>query len=86
MISPPPLPAHPSGHPEGVSGSVRQHLHLRLIDDIVARTAGQKFDGVNSLYPNVADGVDGMNFITQCVASSSADGAWKVLKHEKCRA
>ena len=46
------------------------------------RAAGQKFDGTNTIYPNVADGVDGMNFITQCVASSKENGAWKTMKHE----
>jgi hypothetical protein len=34
----------------------------------------------------VADGVDGMNFITQCVASSHEGGGWKKLKHPLCRA
>jgi hypothetical protein len=34
---------------------------------------------------DVADGVDGMNFITQCVASSNEGGAWKPLKHPLCR-
>ena len=53
--------------------------------DMIARATGQKFDGANSLYPNVADGVDGMNFITQSVASSAEGGAWKPLKHPLCR-
>jgi len=43
-------------------------------------------DASKSLYPNVADGVDGMNFITQCVASSKQDGQWLALKHALCRA
>ena len=38
------------------------------------------------LLANVFDGVDGMNFITQCVASSKENGAWKTLKHAACRA
>ena len=60
----------PSGHPEGVSGSVRQHLHRRLRRH---DQAGQRAEvrRRQHLYPNVADGVDGMNFITQCVASSN---------------
>ena len=53
---------------------------------MVARAAGQKFDAANSLYPNVADGVDGMNFITQCVASRSKNGQWLSLKHAGQRA
>ena len=43
--------------------------------------AGRSDEPTNSLYPNVADGVDGMNFITQCVASSKQDGHWLSLKH-----
>ena len=53
--------------------------------DMAARASGQKVDTSNSLYPNVADGVDGMNFITQCVASSKDGGVWKTLKHPLCR-
>jgi hypothetical protein len=53
---------------------------------MVARAAGQKVDTGQSLYPNVADGVDGMNFITQCVASSKQNGHWLPLKHPLCRA
>ncbi len=52
---------------------------------MIARAGGQKFDDAHSLYPNVADGVDGMNFIAQCVASSAENGAWKSLKHPLCR-
>jgi hypothetical protein len=52
---------------------------------MAARAAGQKFDAAHSLYPNVADGVDGMNFITQSVASSHANGQWLPLKHPLCR-
>ena len=55
-------------------------------DDMVARAAGKKVDSGKSLYPNVADGVDGMNFITQCVASSQKEGHWLPLKHPLCRA
>jgi hypothetical protein len=34
----------------------------------------------------VNDGVDGMNFIAQCVASSHHNGQWLPLKHPLCRA
>ena len=33
----------------------------------------------------IADGVDGMNFVAQSVASSKEDGAWKSLRHPLCR-
>jgi hypothetical protein len=53
---------------------------------MLARAGGKKVDSSHSLYPNVADGVDGMNSITQSVASSQRDGAWLSLKHPLCRA
>jgi predicted dehydrogenase len=74
----------PSGHPEGYLEAFA-NIYTAAYDDMARRASGQKFDGGNSLYPNVADGVDGMNFITQCVASSRDGGAWKSLKHSLCR-
>ena len=59
--------------------------HTAAFDDMVKRAAGQKFDASNSLYPNVCDGVDGMNFVTQCVASAKDNGHWLSLKHALCR-
>ena len=59
----------PSGHPEAFLEAFA-NIYTAAYDDMAPRAAGQKFDAANSLYPNVADGVDGMNFITQCVASS----------------
>ena len=46
---------------------------------------GKKFETVEHDLPNVDDGVEGMNFITQCVASSQEDGAWKPLAHKRAR-
>jgi predicted dehydrogenase len=74
----------PSGHPEAFLEAFA-NIYTAAFADMVLRAGGQKFDGQNSLYPNVADGVDGMNFITQCVASSAEGGAWKPLKHALCR-
>jgi predicted dehydrogenase len=75
----------PSGHPEGFFEAFA-NVYTAAFADMVARASGQKVDGSKSLYPNVADGVDGMNFITQCVASSKKDGHWMPLKHALCRA
>jgi predicted dehydrogenase len=75
----------PSGHPEAFFEAFA-NIYTAAYDDMVKRAAGQKFDGVNSLYPNVADGVDGMNFISQCVASSKENGAWRSMKHSLVRA
>lgn len=74
----------PSGHPEGFFEAFA-NVYSAAYDDMVARAAGKKFDAANSIYPNVADGVDGMNFITQCVTSSKEGGAWMPLKHPLCR-
>lgn len=74
----------PSGHPEGYLEAFA-NVYTAAYNDMAKRASGQKFDGQNTLYPNVADGVDGMNFITQCVASSKEGGAWKPLKHPLCR-
>ena len=74
----------PAGHPEAFLEAFA-NIYTAAYADMVKRASGQKFDGTNTLYPNVADGVDGMNFITQCVASSKEGGAWKPLKHALCR-
>ncbi len=75
----------PSGHPEGYLEAFA-NVYTAAFADIATRAAGQKFDAAHSLYPNLADGVDGMNFITQCVASSAENGAWKSIRHALCRA
>ena len=46
---------------------------------------GQPFERVNTVYPNICDGVEGMYFIQQSVASSQADGGWLPLKHPLAR-
>ena len=74
----------PSGHPEGYLEAFA-NIYTAAYADMVARANGQKVDSSKSLYPNVADGVDGMNFITQAVASSKQNAAWLPLKHPLCR-
>src|SRR5262245_45936062 len=75
----------PGGHPEAFLEAFA-NIYTAAYDDMARRAGGGKVDGSKSLYPNVADGVDGMNFITQCVASSAENGAWRPLKHPLCRA
>jgi predicted dehydrogenase len=75
----------PSGHPEAFLEAFA-NIYRAAYEDMVKRASKQPFDGQRSLYPNVADGVDGMNFITQSVASSAEKGAWRSLKHPLCRA
>jgi len=74
----------PSGHPEAFLEAFA-NIYTAAYDAMVQRASGQKVETTNTVYPNVADGVDGMNFITQCVASSKAGGQWLPLKHALCR-
>jgi predicted dehydrogenase len=74
----------PSGHPEAFLEAFA-NVYAAAYADMAARATGRKVDSAHSLYPNVADGTDGMNFITQCVASSKDGGAWRSLKHPLCR-
>src|SRR5262249_41654543 len=53
----------PSGHPEAFLEAFA-NIYTAAYADMAARASGKSFDGARSLYPNVADGVDGMNFIT----------------------
>lgn len=75
----------PSGHPEAFLEAFA-NIYTAAYQDMISRSSRQSFDYAHSLYPNVADGVDGMNFIAQSVASSADNGAWKPLKHPLCRA
>ena len=74
----------PSGHPEAFFEAFA-NVYRAAYDDIVLRASNQEFDGVNSIYPNVNDGVEGMYFIQQCVASSQQDGAELPLLHSRAR-
>jgi predicted dehydrogenase len=75
----------PSGHPEAFFEAFA-NIYTAAYDDMVKRASGQKVDAGKSLYPNVQDGVDGMNFITQAVASTKQDGHWLPLQHPLNRA
>jgi predicted dehydrogenase len=74
----------PAGHPEAFFEAFA-NVYAAVFDDIVKRIQGQSREAVNTLYPNVFDGVDGMNFITQSVASSQQGGSFLKLKHDACR-
>ena len=74
----------PSGHPEAFFEAFA-NVYRFAYDDMVKRAAGQKFETKNTIYPNVYDGVDGMHFIQQSVASSRENGAWLPLKHSLAR-
>ncbi len=74
----------PSGHPEAFLEAFA-NVYTATYEDMIARASGKKIDDSHSIYPNVADGVEGMHFIAQCVASAAENGAWKSLKHPLCR-
>ncbi len=74
----------PSGHPEGYLEAFA-NVYAAAYDAIIARITTNKVEHLNTVFPNVHDGVDGMNFIEKCVASSKEGGAWKSLKHAACR-
>lgn len=74
----------PAGHPEAFFEAFA-NVYGATYDAIVKKDAGEKIETVNTVYPNVYDGVEGMLFIQQCVASSKEDGAWLPFRHPKSR-
>ncbi|HWA99921.1 MAG TPA: Gfo/Idh/MocA family oxidoreductase, partial [Pirellulales bacterium] len=74
----------PGGHPEAFFEAFG-NVYRFAFDAMVERAEGKKFERVNTIYPNVNDGVEGMYFIQQAVASSKENGAWLPLKHARAR-
>jgi predicted dehydrogenase len=68
----------PAGHPEAFLEAFA-NIYAAAYDDMVKRATGEAFATMETIYPNVFDGVDGMNFIDKCLASSAADGQWVTL-------
>ena len=74
----------PSGHPEAFFEAFA-NIYQAAYDAMILRSEGKSIEKVNTVYPNVHDGVEGMYFIEQCVASSQQNGAWLNLKHARAR-
>lgn len=74
----------PSGHPEAFFEAFA-NVYIAAFDDMAKRANGESFDRRDSVYTNCYDGVEGMYFIQQCVASSQENAAWLPLKHEAAR-
>jgi predicted dehydrogenase len=74
----------PSGHPEGYLEAFA-NVYRAAFDNMVLRAEGKPFEKTNTIYPNVNDGVEGMYFIQQSVASSKQNGAWLPLAHKRAR-
>ena len=74
----------PGGHPEAFFEAFA-NIYRFAYDDMALRATGKSFERVNTIYPNINDGVEGMYFIQQCVASSAKNAAWVPLKHRLAR-
>jgi len=74
----------PAGHPEAFFEAFA-NVYSAAFDDMCKRAAKQPFERIDTVYPNVQDGVDGMNFVTKCVESSNKGCAWLPLSHPLCR-
>ncbi len=74
----------PAGHPEAFFEAFA-NVYRFAYDAMADRALGNSFEKTDTIYPNVADGVEGMYFIQQCVASSAENGAWVPLKHPLAR-
>jgi predicted dehydrogenase len=74
----------PAGHPEAFFEAFA-NVYRFAFDAMVERAEGKKIEQSSTIYPNVNDGVEGMYFIQQSVASSKENGAWLPLKHPRAR-
>ena len=74
----------PSGHPEAFFEAFA-NVYRSAYAAMCQRAAGQEFERRDTVYPNVYDGVEGMMFIQQCVASSQQGGAWLPAAHAAAR-
>jgi predicted dehydrogenase len=74
----------PSGHPEAFFEAFA-NVYRAAFDAMAEAAGGGSVERTNTVYPNIHDGVEGMYFIEQAVASSKADGAWLPLKHPLAR-
>jgi predicted dehydrogenase len=68
----------PAGHPEGFLEAFA-NIYTAAFEDMIARAVGATVVDSGSLYPKVQDGVEGVAFVSRCVASSLEQGAWKRL-------
>ena len=74
----------PGGHPEAFFEAFA-NVYTAAYDAMVKKAAGEKVEAVNTVYPNIFDGVEGMLFIQQCVNSSKEDGRWLPFRHPRAR-
>ena len=64
-----------AGHPEGFFEAFA-NIYRAAFDDMAKNNATGFNPGINSLYPNVYDGLEGVRFIERVQASSDSDNRW----------
>ena len=74
----------PSGHPEAFFEAFA-NVYRAGFDAMAQAATGGAVEKKDTVYPNIHDGVEGMYFIEQSVASSRAGGGWLPLKHPLAR-
>ncbi len=74
----------PAGHPEAFFEAFA-NVYTAAYDAMVKRASGETVEAVNTVYPNIYDGVEGMLFIAKTVESSAQNGAWIPFHHAKSR-
>ena len=74
----------PSGHPEAFFEAFA-NVYRAAFDAMVEVAETGRTERTETVYPNIHDGVEGMFFIEQSVASSRADGKWLPLRHPLAR-
>lgn len=67
----------PGGHPEGYLEGFA-NIYKDIADILIARENGERHF-LQDWVPDIYTGVEGMRFIHAVIASSEADGEWKVL-------
>jgi predicted dehydrogenase len=68
----------PAGHPEAFFEAFA-NVYRSSYDQMIAHATGQTVEPRDTLFPNVHDGIEGVEFIEQCVTSSADNGAWQPL-------
>jgi predicted dehydrogenase len=68
----------PGGHPEAFFEAFA-NVYSSVYDDMIWRAGGGDRDPRSTIYPNVYDGLEGVRFIEQTIASSNANSVWLPL-------
>lgn len=68
----------PAGHPEAFFEAFA-NVYSAACDDMIRKALGEEVDSRDTIYPNVYDGLNGVRFIEQTIASSQARGEWLPL-------